>query len=77
MFLMFDTLEGYVQPGTIEAELVQKIDFSQLPVHIAIIMDGNGRWARNRNLPAPRVIRLAASRLKKWWKPAPVSGLST
>jgi len=51
MFFMFNTLEGYVQPGTIEAELVQKIDFSHLPVHIAIIMDGNGRWARNRNLP--------------------------
>jgi len=25
----------------------------QLPRHIAIIMDGNGRWAKNRNLPRP------------------------
>lgn len=26
-------------------------DVSKLPVHIAIIMDGNGRWARRRHLP--------------------------
>jgi len=25
----------------------------QVPRHIAIIMDGNGRWAKNRNLPRP------------------------
>jgi undecaprenyl diphosphate synthase len=28
--------------------LKKKIDTSKLPVHIAIIMDGNGRWARQR-----------------------------
>jgi len=28
-----------------------KIDNDNIPVHIAIIMDGNGRWARSRNLP--------------------------
>ncbi len=27
------------------------IDKNNLPVHIAIIMDGNGRWARMRHLP--------------------------
>ncbi|MCD8341263.1 MAG: isoprenyl transferase [Clostridiales bacterium] len=26
-------------------------DFSNLPQHIAIIMDGNGRWAKQRGLP--------------------------
>lgn len=31
--------------------LKEKIDFSNLPQHIAIIMDGNGRWAQNRFLP--------------------------
>mgnify|MGYP000730055647 CR=1 FL=1 len=28
-------------------------DLSKLPSHIAIIMDGNGRWARRRGLPRP------------------------
>lgn len=31
--------------------LKKKIDPKRLPAHIAIIMDGNGRWAKRRNLP--------------------------
>lgn len=27
------------------------LDFSRIPKHIAIIMDGNGRWAKAHNLP--------------------------
>ena len=32
-------------------DLAQAIDAARLPAHIAIIMDGNGRWARRRRLP--------------------------
>ena len=39
------------EPGSIEETLLEKIDLSRLPRHIAVIMDGNGRWARARNLP--------------------------
>lgn len=31
--------------------LKKQIDFHNLPKHIAIIMDGNGRWAKKRFLP--------------------------
>ena len=31
--------------------LKEQIDLSRLPEHIAIIMDGNGRWAKKRSMP--------------------------
>ena len=38
-------------PSTPEEEILQQIDLKNLPQHVAIIMDGNGRWAKGRNLP--------------------------
>jgi len=35
----------------VNTELQEKIDPSRLPRHVAIIMDGNGRWAKNHSLP--------------------------
>ena len=34
-----------------EAEIYSRLDPERLPHHIAIIMDGNGRWAKRRHLP--------------------------
>lgn len=34
-----------------DSKYLEKIDSNRLPEHIAIIMDGNGRWAKNRLLP--------------------------
>jgi undecaprenyl diphosphate synthase len=34
-----------------EGELQSSLDMKKIPKHIAIIMDGNGRWADRRNLP--------------------------
>ncbi len=34
-----------------EARLLERLDARRLPRHIAIIMDGNGRWAQRRHLP--------------------------
>jgi undecaprenyl diphosphate synthase len=38
-------------PGSDDLALALAIDAARIPAHIAIIMDGNGRWARQRNLP--------------------------
>lgn len=40
-----------LQPGEQDWRLAQAIDPARLPAHIAIIMDGNGRWANQRRLP--------------------------
>jgi len=44
-------LEGFAEPGTAEAALLKRIDKNRLPKHVAVIMDGNGRWAGLRKLP--------------------------
>ena len=40
-----------IKPKSVEAELLAQIDAARLPEHIAIIMDGNGRWAKQRGKP--------------------------
>ena len=35
--------------ATVHNTLIDKIDYSNIPNHVAIIMDGNGRWARKLN----------------------------
>jgi len=37
--------------GREEERLLGELDAERLPQHIAVIMDGNGRWARKRHLP--------------------------
>jgi undecaprenyl diphosphate synthase len=34
-----------------ESLLLEKLDLTRLPRHVAVIMDGNGRWAQKRHLP--------------------------
>src|SRR5882762_6219529 len=40
-----------LKPGEPDCLLGKAIDPQRLPAHIAIIMDGNGRWANRRNMP--------------------------
>jgi undecaprenyl diphosphate synthase len=40
-----------LKPGDPDYALAEALDPARLPAHIAVIMDGNGRWARRRSLP--------------------------
>src|SRR5580658_10345501 len=40
-----------LKPGSKDWILANSIDPARIPAHIAIIMDGNGRWAKRRGLP--------------------------
>lgn len=48
--VMIKKLEELVNPGTEEYALAQQINPTPIPVHLAVIMDGNGRWAKQRGL---------------------------
>src|SRR4029450_10627062 len=41
-------LLAVVPAGSEEQALLRAVDFARLPRHVAIIMDGNGRWAKQR-----------------------------
>ena len=42
-----------------------QVDMSRLPRHIAIIMDGNGRWAKQRGLPRTAGHKVGAETFRK------------
>lgn len=44
-------LARLAEPGSAEEKILQQIKLDRLPRHIAVIMDGNGRWAKQRGLP--------------------------
>ncbi len=46
-----DALLAEIPPGHPDEALARQIQSDQLPAHVAIIMDGNGRWAAERRLP--------------------------
>jgi len=46
-------------------KMAQEIDMSNLPKHVGIIMDGNGRWAKSKGLPRIAGHRAGAQTLKK------------
>jgi undecaprenyl diphosphate synthase len=49
--MSLEQLLAWIPPGSPDETLARQVDFNRLPAHIAIIMDGNGRWAAQRHLP--------------------------
>lgn len=62
---MLKSLEGYIKPGSQEERLVNQLDFSRIPRHVAVIMDGNGRWAKKRKLPRVEGHRAGAKAVRE------------
>ena len=55
---MFKRLQGILRKGNVkdkvestEESLLRQLDLARLPSHVAIIMDGNGRWATRKGMP--------------------------
>jgi undecaprenyl diphosphate synthase len=46
-----DELLAWIPPGDADETLARQITGERLPAHVAVIMDGNGRWAAQRHLP--------------------------
>src|SRR5215813_12356126 len=48
---MRQDFDSIIQTGSLDEKLLSAIDWNRLPRHVAIIMDGNGRWAAQRGQP--------------------------
>jgi undecaprenyl diphosphate synthase len=49
--MSLEQLLASIPSGSPEDILARQVNFDRLPAHIAVIMDGNGRWAAQRHLP--------------------------
>jgi len=48
---MLADFSGIVKKGSRESQLLAAVDWDRMPRHVAVIMDGNGRWAARRGQP--------------------------
>ena len=62
---MKENLKGFIKPGSEEESLANQLDFSHLPRHVAVIMGGNGRWAKKKNLPRVEGHRAGAKSVRE------------
>jgi len=49
--MSLEQLLAWIPATSADVTLARQVNFDQLPAHVAIIMDGNGRWAAQRHLP--------------------------
>jgi len=65
-----------VDRGSVDEFLLHQIDADRLPSHIAVIMDGNGRWAARRNQPRVAGHRAGAEAVRATVETAARLGIS-
>ena len=68
--------EGIIESGSRDEFLLRQIDSKRLPSHVAIIMDGNGRWAARRHQPRVAGHRAGAEAVRATVETAARLGLS-
>ncbi len=73
---MRENFDGIVTRGSPEDFLLRQIDFDRLPRHVAVIMDGNGRWANRRDKPRVSGHRAGAGAVRETVETAARLGVS-
>src|SRR5215471_13839092 len=73
---IFGDFEGVINSGSRDEFLLRQIEIDRLPSHIAIIMDGNGRWAARRNQPRVAGHRAGAEAVRATVETAARLGIS-
>lgn len=68
--------ESVIENGSVDEFLLSQIDADRLPSHVAIIMDGNGRWAARRNQPRVAGHRAGAEAVRATVEAAARLGIS-
>lgn len=64
-----------IELSPVQEKLFAQIDLSKVPKHVAIIMDGNGRWAKKRGLPRIAGHRAGIESLRKTVRIAVKTGI--
>lgn len=68
--------ESVIETGSADEFLLRQIDAGRLPTHVAVIMDGNGRWAARRNQPRVAGHRAGAEAVRATVETAARLGIS-
>jgi undecaprenyl diphosphate synthase len=63
--MSLDTLLAWLPPDSPDVALARQINPERLPAHVAVILDGNGRWAAERHLPRVEGHRAGITRVRE------------
>lgn len=62
---MIPKLKEILEEGSEDYRLAEQLDKDRIPIHVAIIMDGNGRWARQQGLDRVEGHKVGAESARK------------